>query len=223
MRKPINNNAIEIKNGKCGATSLYTNPPIIDNCYAIRVARAYTKKNKIVKFEGAYHGWHDYVSVSSHPSLKESGSRKPPLSVPDTEGLFRNVTKNTIVVPFNDSEVVEKTIKKHKNTIATLITEPILHGNAACKVPKDGFLRFLRGITEENDVILIFDVISGFRHHLGGAQKLFKVTSDLTTFGKAMENGFPVAAICGKKDVLEMFKPTGKVDYIKTFRNWNHK
>jgi glutamate-1-semialdehyde 2,1-aminomutase len=186
--------------------------------HAIRVARAYTKKDKIVKFEGAYHGWHDYVSVSSSPSLKDAGPRESPVSVPDTEGMSRETAKNTIVVPFNDSEVIEKTIKKYGDTIAALITEPILHGNAACIVPKAGFLKFLREITEENDIILIFDeVVSGFRHHLGGAQKLFNVTPDLTAFGKAMANGFPVAAVCGKKDVLEMFKPTGKVDYGGTF------
>jgi len=186
--------------------------------HAIRVARAYTKRKKIVKFEGAYHGWHDYVSVSSSPSLKDAGPRESPVSVPDTEGLSREVVKNTIVVPFNDPEVMEKTIKKHRGNIAALITEPILHGNATCIVPKDGFLRFLREITEENDMILIFDeVVSGFRHHLGGAQRLFNVTPDLTTFGKAMANGFPVAAVCGKKNILEMFKPTGKVDYGGTF------
>ncbi|UCH32539.1 MAG: aminotransferase class III-fold pyridoxal phosphate-dependent enzyme, partial [Candidatus Bathyarchaeota archaeon] len=168
--------------------------------HAIRVARAYTKRDKIVKFEGAYHGWHDYVSVSSNPSLKDAGPRESPVSVPDTEGLSGEIVKNTIVVPFNDTEAIEKTIKKHRANIAALITEPILHGNAACIVPKDGFLRFLREITEENDIVLIFDeVVSGFRHNLGGAQKLFNVTSDLTTFGKAMANGFPVAAVCGKR------------------------
>lgn len=186
--------------------------------HAIRVARAYTKRKKIVKFEGAYHGWHDYVSISSSPSLKDAGPRESPVSVPDTEGLSREVVKNTIVVPFNYPGVMEKAIKKHRGNIAALITEPILHGNAACIVPKDGFLKFLREISEENDIVLIFDeVVSGFRHHLGGAQRLFNVTPDLTTFGKAMANGFPVAAVCGKRDILEMFKPTGKVDYGGTF------
>ncbi len=186
--------------------------------HAIRVARAYTKRKKIVKFEGAYHGWHDYVSVSSSPSLKDAGPRESPASIPDTEGLSREVVKNTIVVPFNDPEVMEKTIRKHRDGIAALIAEPILHGNAACIVPKDGFLRFLREITEENQIVLIFDeVVSGFRHHLGGAQKLFNVTPDLTTFGKAMANGFSVATVCGKRDILEMFKPIGKIDYGGTF------
>ena len=95
--------------------------------HAIRVARAYTKRDKIVKFEGAYHGWHDYVAVSTSPSLKDAGPTKLPTSVPDTEGLSKEIVKNTIVVPFNDPEALEATIKKHKSDIAALVTEPILH------------------------------------------------------------------------------------------------
>lgn len=186
--------------------------------HAIRVARAYTKRWKIIKFEGAYHGWHDYVSVSSSPSLRDAGPRESPASVPDTDGLPTEVAKNTIVVPFNDPEVLEKTIKKHKGDIAALITEPILHGNATCIPPKKGFLKILREITMKYNIVLIFDeVVTGFRHGIGGAQKLFNATPDLTTFGKAMANGFPVAAVCGRKDIMEMFKPTGRVDYGGTF------
>jgi len=186
--------------------------------HAIRVARAYTKRWKIIKFEGAYHGWHDYVSVSSSPSLRDAGPRESPASVPDTDGLPTEVAKNTIVVPFNYPEVLEKTIKKHKGDIAALIMEPILHGNATCIPPKKGFLKILREITMKYDIVLIFDeVVTGFRHGIGGAQKLFNVTPDLTTFGKAIANGFPVAAVCGRKDIMEMFKPTGRVDYGGTF------
>jgi glutamate-1-semialdehyde 2,1-aminomutase len=186
--------------------------------HAIRVAKAYTKKEKIVKFEGAYHGWHDCVSVSSGPCLAEAGPRKSPASVPDTEGLSSDIAKKTIIVPFNDPEAVEKCIKKNKGQVAALITEPVLHGSATCIAPHGEFLEFLREVTEENDVVLIFDeVVSGFRHSLGGAQKIFNVEPDLTTFAKAMANGFPVAAVCGRKDIMEMFKPTGKVDYGGTF------
>jgi glutamate-1-semialdehyde 2,1-aminomutase len=186
--------------------------------HAIRVARACTKRDKIVKFEGAYHGWHDYVSFSTSPSLKEAGPRESPATVPDSEGLSTQIAKDTIVLPFNDLEVLETIIKKHKNEIAALITEPILHGNATCIPPEKGFLQFLREITTKYDIILIFDeVVTGFRHSLGGAQKLFNVLPDLTTFGKAMANGFPVAAICGKEEIMEKFRPTGKVDYGGTF------
>lgn len=186
--------------------------------HALRLARAYTKRNKIVKFEGAYHGWHDYVSISSGPALRDAGSRKSPISVPDTEGLPAEVAKNVIIVPFNDAEALETAIKRHKKDIAALITEPILHGSATCIPPKKRFLEFVREITIKHDIMLIFDeVVTGFRHDLGGAQKLFNVTPDLTTFGKAMANGFPVSAVCGKKDIMERFKPTGKVDYGGTF------
>jgi glutamate-1-semialdehyde 2,1-aminomutase len=171
-----------------------------------------------MKFEGAYHGWHDCVSLSSGPSLTEAGPHQFPASVPDTEGLDSDVAKKTIVVPFNDSEAVEKAIGRHKDEIAALITEPILHGNASCIVPRNGFLKQLREITKEKNIVLIFDeVVSGFRHNLGGVQKIFNVTPDLTTFGKAMANGFPVAAVCGREDIMQMFKPTGKVDYGGTF------
>jgi len=186
--------------------------------HAIRVARAFTGREKIVKFEGAYHGWHDYVAVSTSPTLKDAGPRELPASVPDTEGLSKEIVKNTIVVPFNDPEVLEATIKKHKNDVAALITEPILHGNSTCILPEDGFLELLRDITAKHNIVLIFDeVVTGFRHSLGGAQKLFKVTPDLTTFGKGMANGFPVAAVCGKEDIMDKFRPTGKVDYGGTF------
>jgi glutamate-1-semialdehyde 2,1-aminomutase len=150
--------------------------------------------------------------------LKEAGPRKSPAPVPDTEGLARQVVEDTIVLPFNDPETLEATIKAHQREIAALITEPILHGNAACILPDKGFLEFLREATTKYGIVLIFDeVVTGFRHSLGGAQKLFGVTPDLTTFGKAMANGFPVAAVCGKEDIMERFKPSGKVDYGGTF------
>ncbi|MDH7477620.1 MAG: glutamate-1-semialdehyde 2,1-aminomutase [Candidatus Bathyarchaeota archaeon] len=186
--------------------------------HAIRLARAYTGKSKIVKFEGAYHGWHDIVSFSSNPTLKEAGPKKCPTPVPDTAGITEDTAKQVIIVPFNDQEAVEKAIKRHHNEIAALITEPILHGSATCITPKEDFLKFLREITREYDIVLIFDeVVTGFRHHLGGAQKIFNVTPDLTTFAKAMANGFPVAAVCGRKDMMEHFRPTGNVDYGGTF------
>jgi glutamate-1-semialdehyde 2,1-aminomutase len=132
--------------------------------------------------------------------------------------LSKEIVKDTVVIPFNDPEVLEATIKKHRNDIAALITEPILHGDSTCILPEKGFLEFLRETATKYDVVLIFDeVVTGFRHSLGGAQKLFNVTPDLTTFGKGMANGFPVAAVCGKRDIMERFKPTGNVDYGGTF------
>jgi glutamate-1-semialdehyde 2,1-aminomutase len=185
--------------------------------HAIRVARAFTRRKKILKFEGAYHGWHDFVSVSSGPSLEEAGPIELPSPVFDTEGISE-AAKDTIVVPFNHPEILEKTIRQYKNEIAALITEPILHGSATCILPRDEFLKFVREITETYGILLIFDeVVTGFRHGLGGAQKLFGVTPDLTTFAKAMANGFPVGAVCGRNDIIEKFQPTGKVEYGGTY------
>jgi len=185
--------------------------------HAVRVARAYTGRRKIVKFEGAYHGWHDFVSVSSGPSLAAVGPRESPTPVFDTEGISE-AAKDTIVVPFNHPEILKKTVKEHHNDVAALITEPVLHGNATCIPPREGFLKLVRELTEQHDILLIFDeVVTGFRHGLGGAQKLFDIKPDLTTFAKAMANGFPIGAVCGRADIMTRFKPTGKVDYGGTF------
>jgi glutamate-1-semialdehyde 2,1-aminomutase len=219
------NNELEVKVAKKITTHVpsaqmvrFCNTGTEATYHAIRVARAFTGRQKIVKFEGAYHGWHDYVAVSTSPSLKDAGPKENPVSVPDTEGLSSEIVKNTIVARFNDPEGLEAKIKKHKNDIAALITEPILHGNSACITPEKGFLEMIREITSKYDIILIFDeVVTGFRHNLGGAQKLFNVTPDLTTFGKGMANGFAVAAVAGRKDVMERFKPTGTVEYGGTF------
>ena len=186
--------------------------------HAIRVARAFTGKNKVIKFEGAYHGWHDYVNISVGPSLREAGPKESPNSVPDSSGIPRNVLENTIILPFNNLSVVEKTIRKHEKEIAALITEPIMHGNSCCIVPKEGYLKTLREICDRYNVLYIFDeVVTGFRHGLGGAQKIFGVTPDITTFAKAMANGFPVASVCGKKEIMNMFSPFGEVDLGGTY------
>jgi len=186
--------------------------------HAIRVARAFTGKNKIIKFEGGYHGWHDYVNISVTPTLKEAGPSELPNPVPDSNGIPQDTVENTIVLPFNNLPVVEKTIRKYEKEIAALITEPILHGSACCMLPKEGYLKALREVCDQHDVLYVFDeVVTGFRHGLGGAQKIFGVTPDITTFAKAMANGFPVAAVCGKKEIIEMFSPSGEVDFGGTY------
>ena len=186
--------------------------------HAIRVARAFTGKTKIIKFEGAYHGWHDYVNISVGPSPTEAGPKELPTPVPDSKGIPRNVVESTIVLPFNNLRVVERTARKHGNEIAAVITEPIMHGNACCVLPKNGYLQAVREICDRYNILYIFDeVVTGFRHGLGGAQKIFGVTPDITTFAKAMANGFPVASVCGKKEIMAMFSPSGKVDFGGTY------
>jgi glutamate-1-semialdehyde 2,1-aminomutase len=175
---------------------------------AIRLARAAKSKNKIIKFEGAYHGAHDYVLVKSG-----SGAA----GLPDSPGVPEETTRNTLLIPFNNEEAVSEIIDKNKDSIAAIIIEPIM-GNVGFIPPKTGFLEFLRRITLENDITLIFDeVITGFRIAQGGAQEYFKVTPDLVTFGKILGGGFPMGAIAGKREYMEMMAPSGSVYQAGTF------
>lgn len=175
---------------------------------AIRLARAAKSKNKIIKFEGAYHGAHDYVLVKSG-----SGAA----GLPDSPGVPEETTRNTLLIPYNNEEAVTEIIEKNKDSIAAIIIEPIM-GNVGFIPPKDGFLEFLRKITLENDITLIFDeVITGFRIAQGGAQEYFNVTPDLVTFGKILGGGFPIGAIAGKREYMEMIAPSGTVYQAGTF------
>ena len=175
---------------------------------AIRLARAATGRNKIVKFEGSYHGAHDYVLVKSG-----SGA----VGLPDSPGVPEDTTRNTVLAPFNDEEAVAELIESEKDEIAAIIVEPVM-GNIGCIPPKKGYLEFLRKITAENNIILIFDeVITGFRIAEGGAQEYFGVTPDLVTFGKILGGGFPMGALAGKRELMEMIAPSGNVYQAGTF------
>jgi glutamate-1-semialdehyde 2,1-aminomutase len=175
---------------------------------AIRLARAVTGRKKIVKFEGSYHGAHDYVLVKSG-----SGA----MGLPDSPGVPEETTKNTILIPFNDTEAVEDLIREEGEEIATIIVEPVM-GNVGCIPPREGYLEFLRQITSENGIILIFDeVITGFRLAEGGAQEYYGVTPDLVTFGKILGGGFPIGAISGKREYMEKVAPQGDVYQAGTF------
>ena len=175
---------------------------------AIRLARGFTGRDKIVKFEGAYHGAHDYVLVKGG-----SGAA----TLPDSPGIPEDTTKNTLSVPFNDEEALTDLIEKEGENIACIIMEVVM-GNVGCIEPKPGFLEFIRKITEENNIILIFDeVITGFRASRGGAQQYYGVTPDLTTLGKIVGGGLPMGAFCGKKEIMEMIAPQGPVYQAGTF------
>ena len=175
---------------------------------AIRLARGFTGRDKIVKFEGAYHGAHDYVLVKGG-----SGAA----TLPDSAGIPVDTTKNTLSVPFNDEEALSELIKKEGQNIACIIMEVVM-GNVGCIEPKPGFLEFVRKITEENDIVLIFDeVITGFRASRGGAQQYYGVTPDLTTLGKIVGGGLPMGAFCGKKEIMELIAPQGSVYQAGTF------
>jgi glutamate-1-semialdehyde 2,1-aminomutase len=177
---------------------------------AIRAARGYTGKKKIVKFEGCYHGAHDYVLV-------KAGSGATTFGMPTSLGIPEETTRNTIVVPFNDAEKFEKSVKENKDDLAAVIVEPVI-GNMGLVLPKTGFLETLRELTEDYGVVLIFDeIITGFRLALGGAQEYYGVTPDMTTLGKVLGGGFPIAAFAGKEEIMQMIAPAGKVYQAGTY------
>ncbi len=180
---------------------------------AIRLSRAVTDRQKIIKFQGCYHGWHDYVcrNILSAPAM--IGKRDP-----GSAGMLESAIDNTLVCTFNDIDDVERTVKENHGQIAALILEPIPH-NIGCVLPDKEFLKDLREITAREGIVLIFDeVITGFRHSLGGYQAICGVLPDLTTLGKSMANGYPIAALCGKSELMDQFATNGgKVFFAGTY------
>jgi glutamate-1-semialdehyde 2,1-aminomutase len=171
---------------------------------ALRLARGYTGRNKIVKFEGCYHGHGDSLLV-------KAGSGVATLGLPDSPGVPASVAQNTITAPFNDAATLEQIFAELGEDIAAVIVEPVV-GNMGCVPPADGFLQSLRDITERHGAVLIFDeVMTGFRLARGGAQELYKVTPDLTTLGKIIGGGLPVGAYGGRRDIMEQIAPAGPV------------
>ncbi len=166
--------------------------------YAMRAARAFRKREKILKFEGGYHGMSDYSLMSLAPKRLANF----PTPVPDSAGIPKSVQDEVIVAPFNDLDAVKSLVAQHKDELAAIIVEPFqrLIG------PKPGFLEGLRKITEETGIVLIFDeVVTGFRWAYNGAQSHYGVTPDLATFGKVIGGGFPLAAIAGRADIMKHF------------------
>ncbi len=178
--------------------------------HAIRLARAFSGKKKFLKFEGGFHGSHDSVLV-------KAGSGATLLGSPSSEGVPSEVAKNTLVSRFNDEKIAGKIIRDHENELAAVIVEPIL-GNIGPILPKPGFLETLRKITEENEVLLIFDeVITGFRLSIGGAQEYYKIRPDLTILGKVLGGGLPLSAFGGRRDIMEKLAPLGPVYQAGTY------
>jgi glutamate-1-semialdehyde 2,1-aminomutase len=171
---------------------------------AIRLARGYTRRSKIIKFEGCYHGHSDSLLV-------KAGSGLATLSLPDSPGVTAGSAGDTINLPYNDLEAVEKVVREEGDSIACLIVEPVA-GNMGVVPPKKGFLEGLRYLTQEHGIVLIFDeVITGFRVSYGGAQGLYNVMPDLTCLGKIIGGGFPVGAFGGKREIMELVAPVGPV------------
>ncbi|WP_292469036.1 glutamate-1-semialdehyde 2,1-aminomutase [Methanolobus sp.] len=177
---------------------------------ALRAARGFTGKNKFIKIEGGFHGAHDAVLV-------KAGSGATTLGKPDSLGIPEDFTKNTLQVPFNDIEALTQVIENNQDDLAALIMEPVM-GNIGPVLPKGDYLKDVRKVTEENDVVLIFDeVITGFRLAMGGAQEYFGVTPDMTTLGKIIGGGLPIGVFGGMKEIIEMVAPSGSVYQAGTF------
>jgi len=176
---------------------------------AIRLARGFTKKKKIIKFEGCYHGAHDSVLVKAGSGAAHNG-----ISI--SEGGLDEVSRNTLVVQYNNSQELDSVLEKQKD-VAGVIIEPVL-ANMGLVLPEKKFLSEIRKITKDHDVPLIFDeVVTGFRMSPGGAQKYFSIKPDLTTLGKALGNGFVIAAVGGKNEIMNMLSPEGKVYQASTY------
>ena len=174
------------------------------NMLAFRLARAFTGKDRIIKFEGHYHGWADEELVSCAPSsLAMMGPRNKPWKSLGSAGQREAAVQDILVLPWNDLDLVQETVGRHGHQIAAIVTEPVML-NCEPIMPQPGYLEGLREITKKNDVILIFDeVITGFRLALGGAQEYFGVLPDICTFAKAVAGGYPLAGVAGKRDIME--------------------
>lgn len=174
-------------------------------CMAVlRLMRAFTKRDKIIKFEGCYHGHADMFLV-------KAGSGVATLGLPDSPGVPKSATSNTLTAPYNDLEAVKALFNENPDEIAGVILEPVV-GNAGFIVPDAGFLEGLREITQEHGALLVFDeVMTGFRIAYGGAQEKFGITPDLTTLGKIIGGGLPVGAYGGRQDIMSMVAPAGPV------------
>ena len=178
---------------------------------AVRAARAFTGRSKIAKFEGAYHGTHDWVLVSVSPDPAKSGSRKRPKPVAYSAGVPDTVLKHTVVLPWNNADACAKILERQGKDIAALIVDPLM-ANAGLLVPQLGFLERLREVTDRLGIVLIFDEVISFRVSEGGAQERFGILPDLTTLGKIIGGGLAVGAFGGRAEVMNAYDPRGGKD-----------
>jgi glutamate-1-semialdehyde 2,1-aminomutase len=185
--------------------------------HALRIARAHTGREKFIKFEGLYHGMNDYFMFSTaSANAGMLGSPRSPIAAPVTSGIPRGIADYIIMLPFNDFERIEETIEAKWGDIAAVFIEPIL-GNSAGIMPKPGYLEKIRELCDRYGIVMVFDEVkTGFRVANGGAQELFGIKADLVTYAKALGNGFPIAAIAGKEDVMMTVNP-GSVAHGGTY------
>ena len=173
---------------------------------AVRLARAYTGRPKLVKFEGHYHGWLDNVLYSGFPPLESAGPYEEPTAVAGSAGLAPGAAGEIVVLPWNDAGVLREALDRHQGEIAAVITEPIMC-NANCIMPRPGYMEEMRRLCDERGIVLIFDeVVTGFRLGIGGAQERLGVVPDLATYAKAMAGGFPASMFAGKREIMGLLE-----------------
>jgi glutamate-1-semialdehyde 2,1-aminomutase len=181
---------------------------------ALRLARGYSGKAKFIKFEGHYHGWHDDFLVNVHPHpIPSLGHPHDPVRIAESSGLNRRALEDTIVIPWNDLQALERAIGSHRGEIAAVITEGVM-GNMGVIAPEPGYLEGLREITRREDILLILDeTVTGFRIAPGGCAEHYGITPDLAIFGKALGGGLPVAAFVGRSEIMEALAWGGVLHY----------
>ncbi len=185
--------------------------------HAIRTARAFTGKHKIIKFEGHFHGYNDYLGYSAWPPLDHAGPTDTPLPYPESSGMPELMKQLLVVLPWNDVDAVERTLRQQADEIAAIIMEPINY-NSGTLLPARGYLEAVRQLTRDNDVLLIFDeILSGFRTGASCAQGYLGVMPDLCTLGKALGGGTALSAFAGRRDVMNAVSPKGKAMHSGTF------
>lgn len=174
--------------------------------FALRGVKALTGRKKIVRAEGSYHGWSDLTAISLFPDPQRAGPVEEPIPVPDSLGMPDEAIQNTLIVSANDAERLERVVTREHRDIGAIIVEPVMHSMGVVRL-KDDYLKLLRQLCDAYGIVLIFDeVLTGFRHDLGGAQKLLGVTPDMGVFGKALTNGHAVMAmLAGKKPFMSLF------------------
>lgn len=172
--------------------------------HAIRVARAYTGREKIIKFEGMYHGFHDHTLWSTYAPSEAYGNKNSPVPIPSTSGIPRRMQELIVTLPFNDFDIFEKAVRRDGYQVAAVIVEPCM-GNCAAIMPQPGFLEMIRQKCDEYGIVMILDEVkTGFRIANGGAQEYHNIKPDLATYAKALGNGYPIAAFGGKREIMSI-------------------
>ena len=190
----------------------FTNSGLEATLLAIRIAKGFTGREKLAKFEGHYHGGYDQSLISVNPTMEEAGDPKRPTPVPESRGISNYYLENTVVLPFNDLEATVQLLTENKDEIYAVIMEPIQGGYIPAT---QEFMDGLREITEKYGILLIFDEVkTGFRVGMSGAQGYYNITPDITTLGKVLGGGFPVGLVGGRKEIMEITNPISSRDIL---------